>query len=876
MRSYTSSSRHREPSHASSKSCRSHSPAVAPNGRPKATKLGVNGYRLRNESLFKTRRRERLQFPPSTRASPLRSIRAEFATDLFESSSEFFFVASIDRAVVFPVDSQVVHRGDAIFLVVSVLIAFAVAELLRALIVPIAQRLGNGNDSLFPHVFSRGRNARRGGVRFRSASQIGNELCQTELAFGQSDQFTRVSRCNRQRQCLRVGVSDIFAGQDHHSPADEANILTTLEHSRQPIECRIGITPANRFDQGARDVVVQISRCVVVDDSLLEAFADQRQIDANRWLIDRADCNLQRSQNSTRIAVAHVDQKLGGVVVDRDVESPESTELVLQGAVDQLPQVFGLKRLELKDLTPAEKSSVDGEERVLGRGADEDHDSFLDIGEERILLRLVEAVDFVDEEQCAAGFRFQAFASRFENGAEFLHATADGAELHEGGSGFGRQQPRERRLAAAGRSVEDDRPEPISLEEPPQELALIEKMALPGELGESPRAHPRCQRLGLLAVASFNLVKESCHVLYHTVMQQHRHPVAKGRGTHLNPRNRFESVETRADWEQIAAEDPDALAPAVATEYLPDDSQSIVSTNDSPDIPFRYSLNPYRGCQHGCAYCYARPTHEYLGMSAGLDFEAKILVKHRAAELFRGWLAKRREAAEVVVFSGVTDCYQPCERRYLLTRRCLEVALEARQPVGIVTKNALVLRDLDLLKEMAAVRTIRVFFSVTTLDPELARVMEPRTSTPQARLRAIGELRAAGVPVGVMTAPIVPGLNDTELPAILKQAAAAGAQSAGYQLLRLPLSVEPIFMDWLERTEGVPRERIESRIRATRGGKLSESRFGDRMRGHGEIAASIKSIFDVFAREYDLDGELPPLDGSRFRPPSTGGQRWLF
>lgn len=358
-------------------------------------------------------------------------------------------------------------------------------------------------------------------------------------------------------------------------------------------------------------------------------------------------------------------------------------------------------------------------------------------------------------------------------------------------------------------------------------------------------------------------------------MKNASHSSAKGRGTPMNPANRFESIETRTDWDHLSA-DEDYGGSSVPTEYLPDDSRSIVSTNDSPDIPFCYSLNPYRGCQHGCAYCYARPTHEFLGMSAGLDFESKILVKHRAADLFRSWLSKRREAADVIVLSGVTDCYQPCERQYRLTRQCLEVALESGQPIGIVTKNALVLRDLDLLRRMAEQNLIRVSISLTTLDSELARVMEPRCSTPAARLRAMDELRSANIPVGVMTAPVIPGLNDSELPAVLKASAEAGAETAGYQLLRLPLSVEPIFVDWLERTQGAARQRIESRIRATRGGELSASRFGERMRGTGRIADSIRGVFDVWARKLGLDGPPPPLDASRFRPPTTDGQLWLF
>ena len=315
----------------------------------------------------------------------------------------------------------------------------------------------------------------------------------------------------------------------------------------------------------------------------------------------------------------------------------------------------------------------------------------------------------------------------------------------------------------------------------------------------------------------------------------------------------------------------------VTTEYFPDDSRSIVSENDSPDIPFRYSLNPYRGCQHGCSYCYARPTHEYLGLNAGLDFESKILVKHRAPELFRDWLNRDRWDPELIAFSGITDCYQPAERRFELTRRCLSVALEARQPIGIVTKNSLVTRDTDLLAQMASHRVVRVTFSITTLDESLCRQMEPRTSTPSARLRAIRALSDAGIPTCVLVAPIIPGLNDSELAQILSVAKQAGAQAASYNLLRLPLTVRPVFLEWLERTQADRKDRVEARIRATRSGQLSDSEFGDRMVGKGELAQQIAQTFRVFAKKYDLDGTPPPLATAGFHPPrSRSSQLRLF
>lgn len=355
-------------------------------------------------------------------------------------------------------------------------------------------------------------------------------------------------------------------------------------------------------------------------------------------------------------------------------------------------------------------------------------------------------------------------------------------------------------------------------------------------------------------------------------------PPIRGRGSAIEPPNRFETVHREEDFEHREHdEDLQGATRTVRTEFLPDHSRSIVTENDSPDVGFRYSLNPYRGCEHGCAYCYARPTHEYLGFNAGLDFETKILVKERAPELFRDWLARAGWRPEPIVFSGVTDCYQPAERRFRVTRRCLEVAWEARQPVSIVTKNALVTRDLDLLREMAARHLVHVSLSVTTLDRTLARSMEPRTSPPRSRLDAIRQLSEAGVPTRVMVAPIIPGLNDSEIPAILEAAREAGARSAAFVLLRLPWTVRPVFLDWLERTQPTAKPRVEARIRSTREGKLNDSQFGSRMRGCGPIAEQIQQTFRVFTKKYGLDGPLPLLDTSQFRPPvPCSGQLRLF
>jgi DNA repair photolyase len=351
-------------------------------------------------------------------------------------------------------------------------------------------------------------------------------------------------------------------------------------------------------------------------------------------------------------------------------------------------------------------------------------------------------------------------------------------------------------------------------------------------------------------------------------------PLAKGRGSQINPPNRFGGPWYEADLEQLE-HDQDYLEKLRnrPTEYLLDNSKSIVSENNSPDVGFRFSINPYRGCSHGCSYCYARPYHEYLGWNAGLDFETKILVKEKAPQLFREFLCRDRWKPEAIAMSGVTDCYQPAERQYKLTRGCLEVAAEAQQPIGIITKNALVLRDVDILKGMAAANLVHVNVSITTLDADLARSMEPRTSTPLARLRAVKELSEAGVPVRVLIAPVIPGLNETEIPAILKAAQGAGAKGAGYVLLRLPLTVAPVFREWLERTQPSRIQRIEGRIRDACGGKLNDSEFGTRMCGTGEIAQQIGEMFRLFAKRHCLDGGLPAYDCTRFRPP---GQMWLF
>jgi DNA repair photolyase len=345
----------------------------------------------------------------------------------------------------------------------------------------------------------------------------------------------------------------------------------------------------------------------------------------------------------------------------------------------------------------------------------------------------------------------------------------------------------------------------------------------------------------------------------------------RGRGTPHNPANRFVGREVVAD--------PDALAddeqPAPGTQFLRDHTRGILATNDSPDVPFDVSLNPYRGCEHGCVYCFARPTHEYLGYSAGLDFETRILVKHEAPELLRRALASPRWEPRPIALSGVTDPYQPVERRLELTRRCLEVLAEFRNPVGVVTKNHLVTRDADLLAELAGHGAAVVNLSLTTLDETLQRVMEPRASTPVRRLDAIRRLSEAGVPVRVLVAPVIPGLTDHELPAILAAAAEAGATAAGYVPLRLPHGLKELFETWLGTHFPDRKEKVLNRVRDLRGGKLYDAAWGTRMRGEGAFAAQMAALFATGCRRAGL-AERVPLSAAAFRRLDAHGQMGLF
>jgi DNA repair photolyase len=316
------------------------------------------------------------------------------------------------------------------------------------------------------------------------------------------------------------------------------------------------------------------------------------------------------------------------------------------------------------------------------------------------------------------------------------------------------------------------------------------------------------------------------------------------------------------------------LAPR-ATAVADDPARSVISRNDSPDIPFEQSLNPYRGCEHGCIYCYARPSHAYLGHSPGLDFETRLYAKHHAARRLEAELARPGYRVAPIALGSNTDCYQPIERRLRITRAVLEVLARCRHPVSIVTKSALIERDLDLLAPMAAQGLAAVFVSVTTLDRALARRLEPRAAAPERRLATLARLAAAGVPVGVMFAPAIPALNDAEMEAVLERAAAAGARHAGYVLLRLPHELRQLFTEWLEVHAPLKAAHVLARLREARGGRLYDAGFGRRMTGRGEYAAMLGRRFDLACRRLGLNRGSLALDGARFRAPG-GAQLALF
>lgn len=344
----------------------------------------------------------------------------------------------------------------------------------------------------------------------------------------------------------------------------------------------------------------------------------------------------------------------------------------------------------------------------------------------------------------------------------------------------------------------------------------------------------------------------------------------KGRGSISNAAGRYEKHNGHAEddgWGSL-----DAELPPLNTEVIVDHSRSLITYNDSPDIPFDRSINPYRGCEHGCIYCFARPTHTYLGYSAGLDFESRILVKPDAAPLLREELSKRNYRCAPLALGTNTDPYQPLERRHRLMRQILEVLAETRHPLSIVTKSALIERDLDLLGPMAEQGLVWVGMSITTLDKTLARTLEPRAAAPQRRLETLSHLREAGIPAGVMVAPLIPVLNDHELEDIVKAAHEAGALSAEYILLRLPLEVADLFKEWLHQHYPLKAEHVLNRVKESRGGKAYDSAFHQRLRGSGNYADLIGQRFRLISKKLEMGGPQPTLRSDLFRKPAAGGQ----
>ena len=349
----------------------------------------------------------------------------------------------------------------------------------------------------------------------------------------------------------------------------------------------------------------------------------------------------------------------------------------------------------------------------------------------------------------------------------------------------------------------------------------------------------------------------------------------KGRGSSENPQNRFERLhrETYDDgWER----DEDAN-PGPRTEVTLTQARSIISRNDSPDVPFSQSINPYQGCEHGCIYCYARPSHTFLGLSPGLDFETKLFAKANAVELLRAELSRSGYRCELISLGANTDPYQPIERKYRITRGILEVLAECNHPVGIVTKSAMVERDLDLLAPMAKKNLVHVFLSIGTLDRDIMRTLEPRTSAPRRRLETLQALTEAGVPCGVLVAPLIPFLNDQDMETVLGEAAARGASMAGYIILRLPHELKQLFKDWLDRHHPLKAAHIMSQIRQMRGGRENDPRFGTRMSGEGIFADLQEKRFRIACERHGFNMRgRNQLDASQFRPPQGAGQMKLF
>ena len=346
------------------------------------------------------------------------------------------------------------------------------------------------------------------------------------------------------------------------------------------------------------------------------------------------------------------------------------------------------------------------------------------------------------------------------------------------------------------------------------------------------------------------------------VNQQANDRFEKGRGAQFNPKNRFlkgeyvqEHAEAIDEWEQERRN----------TEYILDDSKTLVNKVTSPDVGMMYSANPYQGCEHGCVYCYARNSHEYWGYSAGIDFESRIVVKKNAPALLRKFFDNKSWEPATISLSGNTDCYQPIERRMKITRALLEICLEYRNPVGIITKNALVLRDLDIIKELASMNLVRVFTSITSLDEGLRQVMEPRTASYRSRLKVVETLSKEGVPTGIMNAPLIPGLNDMHMHDVLKSASDAGAKWAGYTLVRLNGAIGDIFKDWLYKAFPDRADKVWNQICECHDGQVSDSRWGNRITGDGKYAELIRDQFKLYCRKYNFNEDKSELNTTLFR-----------
>lgn len=345
----------------------------------------------------------------------------------------------------------------------------------------------------------------------------------------------------------------------------------------------------------------------------------------------------------------------------------------------------------------------------------------------------------------------------------------------------------------------------------------------------------------------------------------------RGRGSAANPKNRFSEKEVKYDIDEKTGQ-----LNRPKTRLIPDHTTQIISRNNSPDIGFEVSVNPYRGCEHGCAYCYARPSHEFLGMSAGLDFESKIVVKYDAADLLRKELSKPGWKPQTLVMSGVTDPYQPIEKKLEITRRCVQVLAECRHPLGIITKNYLVTRDIDLLANLAKINAVRVVLSITSLDPSITNTMEPRTSRPQKRLQAVQELSSAGIPVQVNIAPVIPGLTDEEIVPIMEASADAGAKSVSLVNLRLPYGVKDLFVKWLEDHHPNRKEKVLNKIRSLKNGKLNRYEFGERFRVEGAYGDQMRQLLQIHANRLGLNKNREPLNADAFRRPDTQQLRLRF